>query len=94
MEQRFWFTSCGSGCRLTKSEPLTASNAKVTVRATDPDQPSGWDGVWVDGERSYDTYVIIDGWVTYHAPAQYLAEQVFDQHEERGGGRSIEQLSS
>ncbi len=49
-----------------------------------------WDGVWLDGERSYDTYVIIDGVVSYHVPARDRAvERCFELHEQRGGGHAV-----
>lgn len=88
MTRRVWLTSNASGgfaCRLEPAGPL---GARVAVRAKDGTAP--WDGVWLDGERSYDTYVIIDGVVTYHAPARSITgiDHCFELHEAVGGGHA------
>jgi hypothetical protein len=84
MEKRIWI----AGGHVTKTEPVdpTLTTADIQVRSGDPMSVAVFDGVWVRGQRSYDTYVIIDGVVRYHAPRQGLADSSFDEHERVGGG--------
>lgn len=87
MDKRVWFTFG----RVTRTEPgncnLTAD--MVTVRAGDPMSLAGFDGVWVKGERSYDTYGLVDGIAMYHAPREGLADMSFREHERVGGGHAV-----
>lgn len=71
-------------------EPVNRGDLAVSVREPEPEFGIPWDGVWVDGDRSYDTYVIIDGVVRYHAPIRSPAvERCFELHEQRGGGHTV-----
>lgn len=87
MTKRVWLTSAGSELEVTKTEPVSIGlNVEVLVRAG-----SGvlLDGVWLNGERSYDTYVLVDGEVRFHSPAESVAGQTFEQHEAAGGGHVL-----
>jgi hypothetical protein len=53
------------------------------------DEVIPFDGVWLNGVRSYDTYVIVDGEVRYHSQVESVAGQTFEQHEAAGGGRLL-----
>ena len=87
MEKRIWFTFG----KITRTDPtdtmLTAD--MVNVRARDWATIAIFDGVWVRGERSYDTYVLVDGVAAYHAPWAGLADMSFAEHERLGGGHSV-----
>jgi hypothetical protein len=89
MEKRVELTSNGSDLAVTKTEPVSIGlNVAVTVRAADGG--AAFDGVWLNGERSYDTYVLIDGDVRYHSPVESEpAQQTFELHEAAGGGRVL-----
>jgi hypothetical protein len=85
MTKRVWLTSVGTDLQVTKTEPTSVGlNVAVTVRAADGDIPL--DGIWLNGERSYDTDIIIDGDVRYHSAAESAAEHAFELHEAAGGG--------
>lgn len=86
MTRRVYLTTDGAGGYMLRGEPPLPPNAKVTVRPAQ--DVCVFDGVWVDGQRSYDTYVLIDGVVRYHAPPQGLADVNFDWHEQAGGGHA------
>ena len=87
MTRRFWYTGDGlGGFRLTKWEG-GSSHSVVTVRHADEDML--FDGVWVDGERSFDTYVIVNGLVAYHSPVSNVGGSSFELHEQRGGGHQL-----
>ena len=63
-----WLTSVGDELNVSKTEPVSIGlNVAVTVRAGDGAVAS--DGVWLNGERSYDTYVIVDGDVRFTVPS-------------------------
>jgi hypothetical protein len=87
MDKRIW-VSFG---KVTKTEPLdsTMTADMVRVRAGDTSTVAFYDGVWVRGERSYSTYVIIDGIPSYHSPGVGLADMSFEEHERRGGGHPL-----
>jgi hypothetical protein len=88
MTKRVWLTSVGTDFEVTKTEPTSVGlNVAVMVRAADATTP--FDGVWLNGERSYDTYVIIDGDVKYHSPIESGAGQTFELHEASGGGNLL-----
>jgi hypothetical protein len=61
-------------------------NAEVTVRAG---EGILLDGVWLNGEPSYDTYVIVDGEVRYHSPDESVAGPTFHTHNAACGGRVL-----
>ena len=87
MEKRVWLTTVGAEFEVTKTEPMSIGlNVEVTVRAGEGDLD---DGVWLNGERSYDTYVIVDDEVRYHSPVDSVAGETFDQHEGAGGGHTL-----
>jgi hypothetical protein len=87
MTKRLWFTTDAAGTpRLTKADGATLA-ATVTVRAAD--EVVFLDGVWVDGERSYDTYVIVDDCVRYDSPPRSMGLRIFELHEARGGGSAV-----
>jgi hypothetical protein len=48
-----------------------------------------FDGVWIKGERSNDTYVLVDGIAMYHSPREGLADRSFREHERLGGGHAV-----
>jgi hypothetical protein len=73
--------------KITRIEPARPTSLKVMVRGAESFIP--FDGVWIDGERSYDTNVIVDGWTQYRSPARHIAEQSFDLHEAAGGGHPL-----
>ena len=87
MDKRIW-VSFG---KVTRTEPLdsTLTADMVKVRESDPSSIAVFDGVWVRGERSYSTYVLIDGIATYHAPRAGLADMSFEEHERQGGGHPL-----
>ena len=88
MTTRLWYTSDGTGgYKLTKNEP--SGDLKVTVSIRPPDADQMWPGVWINGDRSYDTYVLRDGVVYVHSPVRQVGETTFDLHEQRGGGSSV-----
>ena len=88
MTKTVWLTSVGTGLEVTKTDPISIGlNVAVTVRAAEG--AIMLDGVWLNGERSYDTYVIVDGNVRYHSPVQSVAGQTFELHEAAGGGQLL-----
>jgi hypothetical protein len=87
MTKRVWLTTVGADFKVTKTEPVSIGlNVAVTVRGGDGILP---DGVWLNGERSYDTFVILDGVVTYHSPVESAAGQTFEFHDAAGGGNTL-----
>jgi hypothetical protein len=87
MGKRVWLTTLGNDLEVTKTEPVSIGlNVAVTVR---PGEGALLDGVWLNGQRSFDTYVIVDGVVRYHSPPEPVAEQTFAQHEAHGGGVTL-----
>ena len=88
MTRRVWLTSKALGGFACRLEPAGPPRERVAVRAKGGTTP--WDGVWLDGERSYDTCVIIDGVVTYHPPARSITgiDRCFELHEAAGGGHA------
>lgn len=66
---------------------LTADMVKVQAAAFST--VAVFDGIWVRGERSYDTYVLVDGVAAYHAPSTGLADKSFEEHERLGGGHPV-----
>jgi hypothetical protein len=88
MTKRVWINSIGTEFEVTKTEPTSVGlNVAVTVRAADGTIP--FDGVWLNGERSYDTFIIIDGDVKYQSPIESAAGQTFELHEAAGGGHLL-----
>jgi hypothetical protein len=88
MTKKVWLTAVGTDFEVTKTEPTSIGlNVAVTVRAADGNIP--FDGVWLNGERSYDTYVIIDGDMRYHSPDESAEGQTFELHEAAGGGQLL-----
>lgn len=88
MKKSVWLTTIGHECEVTKTDPVSIGlNVAVEVRAGGGG--IGADGVWLNGERSYDTYVIVDGQVRYHSPLESTAEQIFEGHEAAGGGHLL-----
>jgi hypothetical protein len=76
MEKRVWLTIVGTDFEVTKTEPVsTGLNVEVTVRAGEGILLN-W--VWLNGERSYDTYVIVDGEVRFHSPVETVAAPTFE----------------
>jgi hypothetical protein len=100
MTRRIYFHWDGINLRLIRTEGFaTSPNATVTVRDPDADQVL-W-GVWVNGHRSPDTYVIVNGQVLMVAHpsgvpilCHSIAEDapVWVQHELRGGGHPVASL--
>jgi hypothetical protein len=87
MEKRVWLTSVDSELEVTKTEPASIGlNVAVTVR---PGQGVHLDGVWLNGQRSFDTYIVINGVVSYHSPVESVGEQAFEFHEAAGGGVTL-----
>lgn len=86
MTRRYWFVSDGAG-KFWLTNCDGGPHGVVTVRGKEADIP--YDGVWVDGEPSPDTYVIIDGFVTYYAPEHRFSRWSFDKHKVRGGGHAL-----
>jgi hypothetical protein len=83
-----WLTAVGTDLEVTKTAPTSIGlNVAVTVRAGGG--AIVFDGVWLNRERSYDTYIIIDSDVRYHSPIESAAGQTFDLHEAAGGGRRL-----
>ena len=88
MTKRVWLRTVGADFEVTKTEPTSVGlNVAVAVRAAD--DAILFDGVWLNGERSYDTYVMVDGSEKYHSPTDSSAGQSFEQHEAAGGGRRL-----
>lgn len=89
--RRFWVMTnlATGGKRIHRTEPMGLERATLTVRAKGDPPMAIFDGVWIDGQRAYDTVVIIDGNVAYHAPAEHVARKSFDAHEAAGGGRPL-----
>jgi hypothetical protein len=87
MEKRVWLTSVDGELVVTKTEPISIGlNVAVTVRRS---EEILLDGVWLNGQRSFDTYVIVDGVASYHSPTESAADQTFEQHEAAGGGVTL-----
>lgn len=87
MAKHVWVTSVGDELQVTKTDPVSIRlNVEVTVRAGDG---ALLDGVWLNGERSYDTYVMVDGEVRYHSPVESVAQQTCDLYEADGGGQVL-----
>jgi hypothetical protein len=86
MTKRVWLTSIGTDFEVTKTEPTSIGlNVAVKVRAAEGTIP--FDGVWLNGVRSFDTYIIVDGDVKYHSPAESTSSgEAFELHEAAGGG--------
>ena len=88
MEKKVWLSSVGESLEVTKTEPVSIGlNVSVAVRPCGSDIP--FDGVWLNGERSYDTHVLIDGQPKYHTPVEADADPSFDLHEAAGGGELL-----
>jgi hypothetical protein len=78
------------GCGTQRDEDGPTSiglNVEVTVRTADEAIPH--DGVWLNGQRSYDTYIMIDRDVRYQTPCESIAEGSFELHEAAGGGQIV-----
>jgi hypothetical protein len=87
MEKRVWLATVGTGFEVTKTEPVSIGlNVEVTVRAG---EGILLDGVWLNGVRSYDTSVIVDGELRYHSPDESVAGPTFQTHEAAGGGHVL-----
>lgn len=87
MVKRVWLTTVGTDFEVTKTEPVSIGlNVEVTARAGDG---IVLDGVWLNGERSYDTYIIVDGEVRFHSPVEMVAGPTFETHEAAGGGHVL-----
>ena len=85
MTKKVCLTSHGTDFEVTKTEPPSIGlNVAVTVRPADAAIPC--DGVWLNGERSYDTHIIVDGDEKFHSPTESAAGQTFELHEAAGGG--------
>jgi hypothetical protein len=84
MLRQVFLTSNGLGGYHRRMPPIDTPIATVLVRRRDPDQP--FDGVWVNGERAFETNVFIDGVWAYWTPIPGVGRHCFQQHEERGGG--------
>lgn len=97
MDRRIYYQWDGVSLRLIRAEGITTSpNTSVTVRQPDADQVP-W-GVWVNGERSPNTYVIVNGQVltvAHPSGVPILCHSIsadapiWDQHEARGGGTPV-----
>jgi hypothetical protein len=100
MTRRVWFYWDSVNLRVTKTEGSVSASTKITVRPPDADQVP-W-GVWVNGERSPDTWVLVNGvlltiahatGVPVHCHSPIAKDwPVWDQHETRGGGQPITAL--
>jgi hypothetical protein len=87
MEKKVWLTSNGGKLTVTKTEPVSIGlNVAVAVRS---DDEAGSDGVWLNGERSFDTAVIVDGDERFHSPAEPDGEDSFARLEVAGGGHLL-----
>jgi hypothetical protein len=87
MTKSVWFTTTGTDLEVAKTDPVSIGlNVAVTVRAG---EGTGFDGIWLNGERSYDTCVFIDGEMRYHSPVESDAGQTFELHEAAGGGHLL-----
>jgi hypothetical protein len=75
------------GYRITKNDPSGDLTVRVSIRLPDADQM--WPGIWVDGEWSYDTYILRDGLVYIHSPVRQVGEATFEMHAQRGGGSTF-----
>lgn len=79
-----WLVSEGSDLEVTKTEPVSIGlNVAVTVRSGDGTLQ---DGVWLNGQPSFDTYVLVDDAVRFHSPVEDAAGDTFDKHDAAGGG--------
>jgi hypothetical protein len=88
MTKKVWVTTVGTEFEVTKTEPVSIGlNVAVTVRAAEGS--TMFDGVWLNGERSFDTYVMVDGEVRFHSPVESVGVQSFDLHEAAGGGQLL-----
>jgi hypothetical protein len=88
MTKSVWLTTTGTELEVTKTDPVSIGlNVEVTVRAGEG--ALAFDGVWLNGERSYDTAVYIDDEMRYHSPVESAAGQTFEMHEAAGGGRLL-----
>ena len=87
MEKRIWITLG----KVTKTEPMDSalSIEDLKVRSGDVTSIAFFDGIWIRGNRSYETWVLIDGVVSYHSPREDLAQMSFAEHERQGGGHSV-----
>ncbi len=83
-----WLTTEGGQLTVTKTEPVSIGlNVAVAVRSGDGEAVS--DGVWLNGERSFGTSVIVDGAVRFHSSAESAAGESFERHEAAGGGQLL-----
>jgi len=94
MTRRVFFHWDGVYLSLIRTEGFTPGpGAEITVREPDADQIP-W-GVWVNGERSHDTWVLVNGQALAARSNGVLCRSMsddvpaWDQHEERGGGRPV-----
>jgi hypothetical protein len=88
VEKKVWLTSDGGQLTVTKTEPVSIGlNVAVAVRSGDGEDVC--DGVWLNGERSFDTSVMVDGDVRFHSSAESVAEESFERHEAAGGGQLL-----
>jgi hypothetical protein len=99
MTRRVWLYWDGFKLTITKTEGEVNAQASVTVRPPDVDQIP-W-GVWINGQRSPGTWVLVNGAplaVAHASGVPILCHSidadapVWDQHEARGGGQSISSL--
>jgi hypothetical protein len=72
---------------LQRIDPFDQPSAKITVRG--PDVLCMWPGIWINGKRTYDTYLILDGEPLMHSPVEHVGRACFDQHEKQGGGHPL-----
>ena len=65
---------------------MTDRSATVAVRPKEPGIV--WDAVWIDGLRSYGTWVIVNGVPVFHVPREdQSTRRSFEQHE--AGSRHV-----
>jgi hypothetical protein len=87
MAKRVWLSSVESGLEVTKTDPVSIGlNVEVTVRAG---EDGSTDGVWLNGNRSYDTDILIDDVVSYHSPDESVGREMFERLESCGGGSAL-----
>lgn len=93
VSKRIWVVPnpFGEGFVIDTAEPESLTNAVVTVRRAEPRAGTMFDGIWLNGNRAYDTKVICGSTVMFPVPDQGRrgVTVCFDRHEARGDGEPL-----
>ena len=82
MTKRIWINTSWPAETRVRVDSMTMPDATVTACAGHG--AARYDAVWLNDEPSFDTYVMLDGTMTYHCPTESVSRASFDEHERSG----------